>query len=64
MDRSLILTAVYIFLWRMNAHMKQFNYKIHFAELSSKNNYYEMKYKVAEIYTKLRGEKIAYCTCT
>jgi hypothetical protein len=28
------------FLWRMNARMKQFNYKINFVELSNKNNNY------------------------
>jgi len=41
----------------MNANMKQFNYKINFVELSNKNNYHKMKYKVAEIYTK-PGKKI------
>jgi hypothetical protein len=35
--------------------MKQFNYKIHFAELSNKNSYYEVEYEVAEIYIKTGG---------
>jgi hypothetical protein len=48
------------FLWYMNVHMKQFNYKIHFVELSNKNNYYEMKYKATEIYTKLEKYYISH----
>jgi hypothetical protein len=52
MEKMLILTAVN-FLWSRNMHMKEFNHKIHFVEQSNKNSYYEMKYKVAEIYTKL-----------
>jgi hypothetical protein len=50
------------FLWCMNVYMKQFNYKIHFDELSNKNNYYEMEYKFAEMFIKLE-KKVTYCTC-
>jgi len=53
------------FLWYVNMHMKQFNYKIHFVEVSKKRySYYEMKYTVAEISKNLgRGKKITYRTC-